>query len=175
MQECVLFFVLRAEKRGTCREKEGEKEKQAVEFGESWRGSSQYYPWTWQFWHWYLWETVQDAMKREIDMFLTSNLITAQKRNAEGFITPNSLLLCHLSLHMFHFYLHSNKHGGNLLRYGSGRLQAATTLGYHTCCCHAWGGGGVFSDRGRKAKLIICSTALRGGTFPPAQHKPKMV
>lgn len=41
VQECVLFFVLRAEKRGTGREKkEGEKEKQAVEFSESCQSSS---------------------------------------------------------------------------------------------------------------------------------------
>lgn len=71
---------------------------------------------------------------------------------------------------MFHFYLHSNKHGGNLLRYGSGRLQAAPMLGYHACCCHAWGGGSVFSDRGREARLIICSAVLGAnnrGTFAP--------
>lgn len=59
---------------------------------------------------------------------LTSNLIIAQRHNTDSFITPNSLLLCHPSLQMFHFYLHSNKHGSNALRYGSGRVQAATML-----------------------------------------------
>lgn len=72
-------------------------------------------------------------------LVLTSNLITAHKHNAEGFIPPNSLLLRHPSLQMFHFYCHSNKHGSNLLQHDSGRLQAATCLSYVLLSCLGWG------------------------------------
>lgn len=115
-------------------------------------------------------------------LVLTSNLVTAHKHNAEGFIAPNSPFASSVAPDVS--LLWSQQQNTEAICRNTTQADYRQLLAYHTCCCHAWGGGVVFSGRGRKAELIICSTALEGnnrGTLAPTleqwicNHTPKMV
>lgn len=101
-------------------------------------------------------------------LLLASHLITAHKHNAEGFIASNSPFCVIRRSRCFTAIVTATN--TEVICCNATRAHYRQLLAYHTCCCHAWGGGVVFSGRGRKAKLIICSTALEGnnrGTLAP--------